>query len=469
LVLSSNIFSQPFSEFANYVHALETTEEKQEAVDSFMNANPTLPYIHENVATFIIQSNVTVRIIGDFNNWSQNGTVMTQIQNTDLNYFTQTFEYDARIGYLYLKNGVPSTDENNPYEEFGFTVEMTVSVLFMPNYDWPWEMESYPNVPKGELIYDTLHNSYNDQDYNIYIYTPYGYDKNDSTLYPTIYFNDGDYYLEEGFETNRLDNLIHFKSLKKFIGVFIKPNERKKEYFGPFPIEQANYKNFVVNEVVKHIDSAYKTEKKSESRIMVGGSAGGNIAIQIGYENDDLFGNIALQAAWFGLYGEEPSYSLVMNGPKKDIKWSSAIGTYDYPFLYNLNVKFRDTLIAKGYDYCWKEFHVGHSLGILESSFDDILMCFDALVNSEDSILIKLKVDEISLYPNPTSGIFRLPLSFPIELINKIIAWDTFGFKHNVMKLSEREYQLLGNIGIYHVIFEMKNEKIFVGKVVLIR
>ena len=143
---------QSFQLFIDHINSLPDTISKQAAVDSFMNAHPELPFIDSEIATFIYQGNEDrVTVIGDFNNWNNNLSKLTLLTGTDLWYFSKSFELNARLDYLFFLNGDKKIlDPNNP-DSVLHREDTYYSVLVMPEYIWPWEIDVYPNVPKGTL------------------------------------------------------------------------------------------------------------------------------------------------------------------------------------------------------------------------------------------------------------------------------------------------------------------------------
>ena len=104
-----------------------------------------------------------------------------------------------------------------------------------------------------------------------------------------------------------------------------------------------------------------------------------------------------LQAAYFG-NGDE-SFKLVVNGPKKNIKWASICGTYD--FLFSINKTFRDSLIERDYEICWREFPEGHSTGLFGATIDDLLICFLDKATSRTAGPPSRELLDFRVYPNP--------------------------------------------------------------------
>jgi enterochelin esterase family protein len=169
---------------------------------------------------------------------------------------------------------------------------------------------------------------------------------------------------------NVFDNLIDSTRIRKVIGVFVKPNNRNEEYAFS---KRNQYRLFFVNELVPFIDSVYKTIPEASERMVAGDSYGGNISALISYNHPDVFGNCGLHSAAFQPNGYE-AYNLIINGPKKDIKFVSVWGTYES--LFNNMRNFRDTLLNIGYNLKWMELPEGHSWGLWRATTDEMLKYF---------------------------------------------------------------------------------------------
>lgn len=394
--ITFSLTAQDFQSFVDYVNSLPNATAKMAAVDSFMNANPQLPHIYSDIATFVYRGTAnSVSASGDFNQW--NAQALTKIPETDLWYWSKSFELDARLDYRFVLNGtVEIKDPNNPFP-YDYTASQWGSQLAMPDYLWPWELDEYPDVPKGTLEEFYITSTYSDSTYKVQVYLPNGYQTSGGDGYPTAYFNDGLFYSQG---TNMFDNLIDSGLIQKIIAVFVYPYDRDIEYWGN---GRVNHRLFFVNELVPYIDSVYNTSPKPEDRAVIGLSASGNISALIGYHHDDVFGKIGLQSGAF-IYNNWETYNLITNGDKKEIHWAAIWGSYDLSWLYPNMRQFRDNLIAKGYPFYWRELHEGHSFGLFRATVDDILIeFFPPVINGSTEQGYTYAI-EWSIFPNPTSG-----------------------------------------------------------------
>ena len=389
-----------FQQFIDHVNSLGDPVTKQAAVDSFMTYARTqgIPFIEDSTENFIYLGNQnSVSVPGDFNGWSTSAWPMMQLSQTNFWYRSENFELDARLDYKFVINGSNwILDPENPNIcEGGFGPN---SELSMPLYVQPWEINYNPNIVHGTVVIKTFYSTTVGTNYQLSIYLPPGHDSLAALTYPTVYFQDGSEYISLGRAVNVIDNLLDSSKIQNVIAVFVKPNNREEEYAGPL---RNQYRLFFVNELVPYIDSLYKTKSDPKERLVLGASYGGNISALISYNHAEVFGLCGLHSAAFQPNGYE-AYNLIINGPVKDIKWSSIWGTYEG--LYVNMRSLRDYLIGASYELDWLERPEGHSWGLWRATIDKMLVYFfpdnSTGIIAENDIIPK----EFILYqnyPNP--------------------------------------------------------------------
>ncbi len=402
LAISGLCFPQSqFEQFINYVNSLSDSSVKAGVIDSFMNVarQQGIPFIEDSTANFIFLGTPNnVSVPGDFNSWSTNSHSMTNLEQTNFWYVSDEFEMNARLDYKFVLNGSNwILDPENPNTVLGGFGPN--SELAMPEYVQPWEIAHNPNINHGTQETKSIFSTHLDTIYQLKIYLPPGYNGNSSTHYPTVYFQDGFEYLNLARAINVFDNLLDSNKIKPLIGVFVKPNNRNTEYGGNLREE---YQLFFIEELVPFIDSSYNTITESSSRLVMGASLGGNISSLISYNNPDVFANCGIHSGALWVNNNE-ALNLIINGPKKDIKWSSIWGSYEGTIRSDMSM-LRDELITKGYELDWLELPEGHSWGLWRATIDRILEYFfpssatrieDRDTNPDESFILNQN------YPNP--------------------------------------------------------------------
>ena len=121
ILASPAILAGNFERFISYIKLLPLNE-RQAKADSFMKANPILPYLEDDTTVFFIyQGNAqNVVIAGDFTGWTPS-MPMTGVEGTDIFYRAAHFEADARIEYKFVVNSNWILDPKNPHSFTGGT------------------------------------------------------------------------------------------------------------------------------------------------------------------------------------------------------------------------------------------------------------------------------------------------------------------------------------------------------------
>ena len=396
LVFAIQSFSQGgFNTFITYLKSIPE-DHRMAVVDSFMIAAEPygFPYITGDSANFIYRGNATsVKIVGDMTDWASGLYYLAKVSGTDFFYRSKIFEMTARVEYQYILNEINWTvDPLNPSP-----AGCPNSVLTMPEYTPPWEINIYPGVPQGTSIDGSITSTYMGQSYMYKIYLPPGYNSDLQGGYPVVYFQDGFDYLNMGFADRVLDNIIDSNLCSPVIGVFVKPNNRNEEYAGSLREE---YQLFFAEELVPFIDGEYNTIRQARARAVIGDSYGGNISALICYNYADVFGNCGMHSGAIFPNNYEAFY-LIAGGEVKSIRWASIWGTYEG--LWEINRMLKDSLIYDEYDVLWNELPEGHNWTFWKANIDNMLSYFFPAGFMGTDNRIKLELMDVRIYPNPFS------------------------------------------------------------------
>ena len=344
-------------------------------VDSFwktVGASAQMPLIFgDEIAVFLYRGQASsVALRGDFN------AQFVRQGATDLWALMRQFEPDARVEYKILLNSSEYVlDPMNPLTETGGLG--TNSVVRMPEYVIP-----EPALPRDDIVHGTLSENialssrilgYN---VNYRVYTPAGY----ATLedLPVIYVTDGQDYANPGMGAmvNVMDSLIAGKRIKPVIGVFVDPRDptsgdnRREQELKPESLDTCPFCNFVAEELVQAVDTAYKTDPSPDARAILGFSLGGMFAAHIGLAASDRFHQIAIQSP--DISGEW-IYDTYEQAEQLPLQVFLSHGTYD---VRAGSPRLRDILKERGYPLLYIETHEGHSYGNVRGLLDDMLIFF---------------------------------------------------------------------------------------------
>ncbi len=371
-----------FASFGAFINKLESladepdTKRLTDFLDS-LKAHNQIPYVKDDSVAFLYWGNATsVSWAGDFNEWDPTTTGYTGTKlGTKLFIMKQTFPKDARLDYKVVLNGSQwILDPANKYTQYsGFGPN---SELRMPDWVFPAETKLIQGAGRGVLSENLLiaSNELNlGYDVQYKVYTPFGYDQLSDL--PVIYVTDGHEYADDrlGSMLIILDNLIHQQRIEPVIAVFIDPrnpennssNRRMTEYAG-----NIRFVNFIADELVPAIDSAFKTNSSAEARAILGTSMGGWNSAYTGIKRSDKFGLIGIHSPAFN------------NAVIQDYEQSELLPLKIYMSTGVINDtqekarQMKAVMLNKGYELSYTEVNQGHSWGNWRALIDEPLIFF---------------------------------------------------------------------------------------------
>lgn len=213
------------------------------------------------------------------------------------------------------------------------------------------------------------------------IYTPAGYDPAGKTRYPVLYVlhgvgGDEDAWLDQGRAAQVMDNLIAQGKARPMIVVFTNgnisqeaaPGQNATGYIRPtteLPQTMEGTFETAFPEIVKYVDSHYKTIAKKQSRAICGLSMGGFHTLYISVNYPDIFGYSGMFSAAIGV--SDPSVSPIYQdfdkklatyfSKKPNLLW---IGCGSTDFLIEANQGFVKKLQENNYPHEYLENDGGH-------------------------------------------------------------------------------------------------------------
>lgn len=278
--------------------------------------------------------------------------------------------------YSFIVDGQRMPDPANVFQ-IRDTATITNVFLIGGDYADYYKVNDVPHGTVSKVWYDspTL-----GTDRRMTIYTPPGYEKGDKR-YPVFYLlhgmgGDENAWPELGRATQILDNLIARGEAEPMIVVMTNGNVDMEGAPGetslgftppttqlPKTMDGAFEQHFP--DVVKYVDSNYRTIADKQHRAIAGLSMGGFHSLHISKEYPDMFDYVGLfsaailprEGAVSPVYDklDEKLATQFANAPK--LYWI-AIGDKD--FLYDANKDYRKMLDDKGYKYVYRESPDGH-------------------------------------------------------------------------------------------------------------
>jgi len=370
-----------FLEFEGKWKTLNTPAEKQQAVDELLATikNSTYPIFEDDSTVVLIYSGEqdSVKVLGDMGNWFE-PIPMQRLEGTSLFFLRAQYPPHARMEYLFTFGGDqwPAQDALNPHvllNGFGPNSE-----LAMPRYRHhsffneylTGKKGQYKNIethrlPPGILPYERI----------IHVYVPMGY-QSTTEHYPTVYFQDGEDYIEFAQAAEVIDHLITSQQIEPLIAVFIAPPNRHKPDMPNRMTEYGlndDYIRFMADELVPFIDSTYRTQKDPSARMVLGDSFGGLISAYAPFLRPEVFG-IGYSQSGYVSFRNDQLIELFRQAEVKPILLYVDVGWYERKVGANFlpeaemdfltaNRRFRDVLEQKGYSFIYREYPEGHTWG----------------------------------------------------------------------------------------------------------
>ena len=281
--------------------------------------------------------------------------------------------------YTMIVDGNTVIDNNNVF--VNRDIASLTSVLLVPKVGERSDLYAIHRVPHGTVAKVWYPSATAGFDRRLTVYTPAGYENNPKQKYPVLYVlhgigGDEDAWVTQGRATQILDNLIARGQAKPMIVVFTNGNisqeaaplENSTDYTRPtMQLPQTMEGTFETSfpEVVKFIDSHYRTIAKKESRAICGLSMGGFHTLNISLNYPDMFAYSGMFSAAIGV--SDPSISpMYQDFDKKLATYFSKkpkllwIGIGSTDFLIQANNDFRKKLDQNGYRYTYMETDGGH-------------------------------------------------------------------------------------------------------------
>ncbi len=215
------------------------------------------------------------------------------------------------------------------------------------------------------------------------VYTPAGYETS-KEKYPVLYLlhgigGDEEAWMDLGRASQILDNLIAQGKAKPMIVVMTNgnisqeaaPGQTSEGFIVPsLGLPKTMEGSFEVSfpDVVKFVDSRYRTLANSANRAIAGLSMGGFHSLYISVNNPKTFGYVGLFSAAIGkeqksggvneyIYDNLDGKLANLFAAKPKLFW---IGIGNSDFLYKDNTAFREKLTQKGYPFTYMETDGGH-------------------------------------------------------------------------------------------------------------
>ena len=321
-----------------------------------------------------------VQVVGDFiKDRNADGYRIADLKEGDKGIWEfTTGKLDSELySYRFIVDGLQVTDPLNVYMNRDVN---NVDNIFIVK-GGKGDLYSVNDVPHGTVSKVWYDSPTLGMKRRMTVYTPAGYEDNSKTKYPVFYLlhgmgGDEEAWMDLGRASQILDNLIAQGKAKPMIVVMTNGNASQEAAPGqtsqglvqpnahlPKTMDGSFETSFP--DVVKYIDSHYRTIHKKEGRAIAGLSMGGFHSLHISMQYPDMFDYVGLfSSAIMPHEGvSSPVYEnidekLAVQFSKKPALYWIGIGNAD--FLYQANTDFRKKLDDAGYKYTYYESDGGH-------------------------------------------------------------------------------------------------------------
>ena len=370
------VIAQDNSFFLTFVDSLNliAEEERNLQFEKFLEKQDQLPIIESDRVFFIARAQYgkAPLLLADFNgflhprymNQPELGAMLA-IPGTRWHYRSVSLLPKARIAYRIKVGEQVFTDPLNPRVVLAF--RQLYSEVRMPDYEIAPEIISDQSIPRGHLIALTLKSEKLQQERNVQIYTPPGYDK--KKTYPSVYFHDGTFQIEEGRTPQILDYLIVMGKIQPLIAVFDDPQVRGREYRG-----DPDYIAYVSEELIPYVDEHYATKAEAESRAVIGFSRAGQSALYLSHTLDqfDLCGIFSPAI----IPGDSQEFVQELRSRPHKPKALFMVGTIYDGIWYPDSEALKKTFQQEEFNFQYVEIPEGHNIPAWRTELDTMLEFF---------------------------------------------------------------------------------------------
>jgi enterochelin esterase family protein len=321
------------------------------------------PVIVGDNVTFVWQGAEKIQLLGDFNNWGRNKSLIDfQQEAPNLWKCRLKIPTDSYVEYAYLKGQERFPDPLNPFRaEDG--IGHINSYFWMPNANDTPLARPAPNVAQGVVSTQTVvtEGLVSGSDRPLYLYQPPV-----SQPVPLVVVLDGSDYLEKARLTVIVDNLIAQGRIQPIALAMVAPAkfERRAEYACSDTTVA-----FVLDRILPvardHLN-LLDVAQYPGTYCMMGASMGGLMSFYTALRAPEIFGKVLCESGAFGahqpdyrLYNRSVIEDLIRYCPPPPLKLWLDCGIYEW--FIEPNRQMQALLQERGFDHSYLETNSGHN------------------------------------------------------------------------------------------------------------
>lgn len=201
------------------------------------------------------------------------------------------------VGFHYYELVIDGAHVPDPNSRYYFGAMRWGSGIEIPAPDA--DFYAMKNVPHGQVREVYFHSESTNSERRAFVYTPPGYDSDQSIRYPVLYLQHGWGENEYGWSVQGhagliMDNLIAEGKSKPFLIVMTYGMTNETRMGGMREFDISHFEKVLVNELVPYVDSNFRTLTDQPNRAMAGLSMGSMETRLITLRHLDKFSHIGL-------------------------------------------------------------------------------------------------------------------------------------------------------------------------------
>ncbi|MCA9065040.1 MAG: endo-1,4-beta-xylanase, partial [Planctomycetaceae bacterium] len=200
-------------------------------------------------------------------------------------------------GFHYYAIRIDGAEVPDPNSMYFFGAARWGSGVEVPAHDR--EFYAVRNVPHGQIREILFYSESTNTNRRAFVYTPPGYDEDTDKRYPVLYLQHGYGENEYGWSVQGhagliMDNLLAQQKARPFLIVMTYGMTNEIQFGGLRNFDIRPFQTVLVDELIPHIDSHFRTLSDQPNRAMAGLSMGGMETKLITLANLDTFSHIGL-------------------------------------------------------------------------------------------------------------------------------------------------------------------------------
>jgi enterochelin esterase-like enzyme len=221
----------------------------------------------------------------------------TQLTKGEDGFWTGTTEGPLDEGFHYYHLTVDGGTFNDPGTLNFYGSVRWESGIEIPAHDQ--DFYALKNVPHGKVQQILFPSPSTQTSRRAFVYTPPGYDKDQSKRYPVLYLQHGwgedeTAWSNQGRANLIMDNLIAEGKTKPFLIVMTYGMTNEIKFGGLRDFDIKPFQTVLLDELIPYVDSHFRTLSDQPNRAMAGLSMGGMETRTITLANPDVFSHVAL-------------------------------------------------------------------------------------------------------------------------------------------------------------------------------